>query len=119
MSAETLRRAADLLDELAGKATPGPWVMLAGEYVTPVGILVAPDDGGVRTSDAAYIARMSPEVGKALAAWLRQAGMDEWAHGRPDCCTDGCDQCDDDLLAPHLRKALAVARAILREGGDQ
>jgi len=49
---------------------------------------------------------------EATAAWLRQASIDVWAHGGPHCA-EGCAECDDDLLAPHLRRALTLADAVL------
>lgn len=53
----------------------------------------------------------------AVADWLTTAGADLWAHGLPDGCETcgGCDECDDLLHAPHVRNALAVARAYLGE----
>lgn len=48
----------------------------------------------------------------AVADWLDTAGADLWAHG-PLHCDNGCMECDDDLWAPHARRALAVARAYL------
>lgn len=48
------------------------------------------------------------------AEWLNTAGADWWAHGGPHC-PEGCEECDDDLLAPHLRRALAAASAYLIE----
>lgn len=48
----------------------------------------------------------------AMADWLDTAGADLWAHG-PLCCADGCFECDDNLWAPHVRRALAVSRAYL------
>lgn len=41
----------------ADAATEGPWELLGdGEYVSGPGILVAPDDGGVTSADAEFIA---------------------------------------------------------------
>lgn len=59
----------------------------------------------------------------AMSDWLHTAGADLWAHG-PLCeCGTGCDACDDNLWEPHVRAALAVARAYPpaldgRPGGD-
>ena len=47
----------EALRRLADAATPGPWPLLGGgEYVGGVGLLVAPDDGGVSPANAAFIA---------------------------------------------------------------
>lgn len=47
----------EALRRLADAATPGPWPLFSGgEYVGGVGILVAPDDGGVSPANAAFIA---------------------------------------------------------------
>lgn len=71
---ETLREAAKVLRERAEAATPEPWeVVGGGEYVQGPGILVAPDDGGVTTTDADLIATMHPGVALALADWLDKA----------------------------------------------
>jgi hypothetical protein len=52
------------------------------------------------------------EMWAAMAAWVRWAGADLWAHGPLPCdCAKGCDECDDLLWAPHVRHALAVASA--------
>lgn len=51
----------------------------------------------------------------SVADWLDTAGADLWAHG-PLCeCFSGCHDCDDDVWQPHVRRALAVARAYLGE----
>lgn len=46
--------------------TPGPWELIGGgEYVTGVGVCVAPDDGGVTDADARFIAQahtLMPEL---------------------------------------------------------
>lgn len=53
--------------ELLADATPGPWEIIGGgEYITPVGIMVAPDDGGVWGVDAELIAA-APRLLAALA----------------------------------------------------
>ena len=62
---------------------------------------------------AQHIASWHPAVALAVADWLAAAGADLWAHGLH--CADGCMECDDDLWAPHVRRALAVARAYLGE----
>lgn len=97
--AARLLAAADLLDKRASEATEGPWQSLAwttvsgelraavagdpqtGNYRTPDGkgwTEVARGDADcagpgpyLMQSDAAYIATMHPEVGKALAKVLR------------------------------------------------
>ena len=53
---------------------------------------------------------LSPDAVTALADWLDTAGADEWAHG-PHCQIE-CDDCDDDPRAPHVRRALHIARLI-------
>ncbi|XAZ30652.1 hypothetical protein AAHB34_16025 [Paenarthrobacter ureafaciens] len=50
-------------------ATPGSWELLGGgEYISPIGITVAPDDGGVGPKDAAAIAHAPTDVGMLLGA---------------------------------------------------
>jgi hypothetical protein len=107
MSAEVLRRAADRLEALAWEATDDPWRQMgdpaAGAYLD-----AGPDTsivvrGGAWLPDLAYIAAMSPTVGKALAAWLRVQHETERRLGGPDYET------------PPTHPALAVARAILGE----
>lgn len=55
------------LRRLAEGATPGPWEMSGGgEYIAPIGILAFPDDGGVTSADARYIAAANPQTVLAL-----------------------------------------------------
>ena len=62
---ETLNR----LREQADAATEGPWELLGdGEYVSGPGILVAPDDGGVTSADAEFIAAARATVPALLDA---------------------------------------------------
>ena len=72
----------------ADAATEGPWELLGdGEYVSGPGILVAPDDGGVTSADAEFIAAARTDVpwlldqvesrDKALDAVLRLADQME------------------------------------------
>lgn len=84
--AETLRRAAKLMRERAGAATPGPWEHPL-DYDVTHGYHVRGDkhvatrvancdagDGGIGDEEAAgnanYIASMHPMVGLAAADWL-------------------------------------------------
>jgi hypothetical protein len=97
--AERLLAAADLLEKRAGDATDGPWKarsydfdedghdfadvigkqeveQYAGSYTIKTALVAggAPepaDLGYLHPTNATYIATMHPEVGKALAAWLR------------------------------------------------
>jgi hypothetical protein len=77
--AERLLAAADLLDKRAGEATEGPWQ--AGEFCVWTtadvedGVIVSDGPnggGGASEENARYIALVHPEVGKALAEWLRR-----------------------------------------------
>ena len=53
MSGDVVQAAKEALEGV----TPGPWKLIGGgEYVTGVGVLVAPDDGGVTSADAEFIA---------------------------------------------------------------
>lgn len=63
---------AEALRRLADAATPGPWPLFSGgEYVGGVGIVIAPDDGGVSPANAEFIAAARtalPALLDALAA---------------------------------------------------
>ena len=62
---ETLAR----IRKQADAATEGPWELLGdGEYVSGPGILVAPDDGGVTSADAEFIAAARTTVPALLDA---------------------------------------------------
>lgn len=62
------------LREVAEAATPGPWPLIGGgEYVADVGIVVAPDDGGVTPADATFIAAWNPVTAKAVLDRLAEA----------------------------------------------
>ena len=108
---KTLRRAASVLRERAGNATPGPW-----EHVIERGSLQHKDrsrlagverfreyrndiDLGFDHDTAAYIALVHPPVALALADWLDDEAVR--GLGRPDNVA-----------------AYAVARAVLREAGE-
>ena len=57
------------IEARANAATPGPWELLGdGEYVSGPGILVAPDDGGVTSADAEFIAAARTTVPALLDA---------------------------------------------------
>lgn len=85
-----------------------------------------PGGGGGTNPDAALLsqaaAQMRADAARcgdgpddfipAIAAWIDTAAADLWAHG-PLCCAEGCMDCDDDLWAPHVRRALAASRAYL------
>lgn len=101
---EQLRAAADRLENLAQSATSGPWGR-AG--VDGMGFAVHRGEHGTvalyaSSGDAAYIAAMSPEVGGALAAWLRAEA-------------DAHVSVTDDFRCCRMAPALALARAILGE----
>ena len=117
---DELRRAAKLLRERAGNATPGPWTSSRTDAGARYSALVAPTKhpdrrgacwdydsayGGclvgesLVAADREYIALMHPPVALALADWLD----DEAARG---------------LGRPDNVAAYAVARAVLREAGE-
>lgn len=112
-----LRGASQLMRARAAGATPGPWSNRRGpgEHIvrTDTGAPLANTD---TRADRRHIASWHPVVALAVAASLDTAARDLWAHG-PLCCEDGCIECDDSLWMPHVRQALAVARAYLGEGG--
>lgn len=112
MSAETLRRAAELMRERAEAATNYPWMASApGEvwkhYDGQVRAVGFPDDFDpsicdvLDNADAQHIASWHPDVALAVADWLDRIGADD----RPTSALDR-----------EGRSALAVARAYL--GGD-
>jgi hypothetical protein len=129
MSADVLRRAASKLRELAGTATPGPWIYAfralcvdtgrCGGGACDTGYGHEPDcslDRIAETSDpdAAYISAMSPSVGLAVADWLD--GVAHYLEARAD---DDWLDLEGDPIAPEdthaIGSALAVARAVLGE----
>lgn len=74
---DVLREAATLVRGRAEAATPGPWTIVGGgDCVAPVGIMVAPDDGGIADSDAAHIATWHPGVAVAVADWLDRLAVE-------------------------------------------
>lgn len=56
-------------------AHAGPWEIIGGEYVTGVGICVAPDDGGVTSGDAEFIAAARTLVPELVAEVERLRGL--------------------------------------------
>ncbi|MGN7133404.1 hypothetical protein ACTHQY_09035 [Rhodococcoides corynebacterioides] len=62
----------DAIEARADAATVGPWTLIGGgEYVTGAGLLVAPDDGGVSSDDAEFIAHARTDV-PVLVAEVRR-----------------------------------------------
>ena len=106
-----LREAASKMRELAGAATPGPWIghrigLMGGRIGVvvaqppPHGAFVMVDrDNETRTEDAAHIAAWHPAVALAVANWLEM--MADHAQGRGAICGSCVEQ------------ALNVARVFL------
>jgi len=80
--AALLRTAADRLEALAARTTPGDW-RLGGLLATRPEVVAHGTDGGTehvaeaRARTAEWIAALSPAVAPALAAWLRAAAARE------------------------------------------
>ena len=76
--ADLLRTAADRLEALAARTTPGDW-RVTGLLATRPEVVAHAADGGTehvaeaRANTAAWIAALSPAVAGSLAAWLRAA----------------------------------------------
>ena len=72
-----LRTAADRLERLAARTTPGDW--RTGGLLASRPEVIAHRDGetehvaDARARTAAWIAALSPAVGRSLVAWLRAA----------------------------------------------
>ena len=79
-----LRTAADRLEALAARTTPGDW-RAGGLLATRPEVVAHSPDGGTehvaeaRAGTGAWIAALSPALAAPLAAWLRAA-----AHGPVD-----------------------------------
>ncbi len=77
-AATSLRTAADRLELLAGRTTPGDW-QLGGLLASRPEIVSHAPDGGTehvaeaRAATAAWIVALSPAVAGPLVAWLRAA----------------------------------------------
>lgn len=110
----------DQIEARANAATPGPWQLLGdGEYVSGPGILVAPDDGGVTSADAEFIAAARttvPDMAAALRAVLELHKEDGhgWGPGESFCteCQQGYG-----LLVPYPCPTVETIRRHL--GDDQ
>jgi hypothetical protein len=76
--ADLLRTAADQLEALAARTTPGDW-RTGGLLATRPEVVAHAPDGGTehvaeaRANTAAWITNLSPAVAGPLAAWLRAA----------------------------------------------
>ena len=83
-AAALLRTAADRLEALAARTTPGDW-RAGGLLATRPEVVAHSPDGGTehvaeaRAGTGAWIAALSPALAAPLAAWLRTA-----AHGPVD-----------------------------------
>lgn len=77
-----LRAAADRLEQLAARTTPGDW-RATGLLATRPEVVAHRPDGGTehvaeaRASSAAWITALSPALAGPLAAWLRAAAEQE------------------------------------------
>ena len=75
-----LRTAADRLEALAARTTPGDWRI--GGLLASRPEVIAHRDGATehvaeaRAGSAAWISALSPAVASPLAAWLRASGSD-------------------------------------------
>ncbi len=128
---EELNAAADRLDALLAEVTPGPWewrdpglrhvkleLATGGEWKPYAGTVLQLHGEMLSVADAAYIAAMNPDVGRALVALLRFAARNReaaeaavasvLADGLGDGSLTSADDIDD--LTP---LALDLARAIL------
>jgi hypothetical protein len=80
--ASLLRAAADRLERLAARTTPGDW-RLGGLLATRPDVIAHGVDGGTehvaeaRARTGQWIAALSPTVAAPLAAWLRAAAAAE------------------------------------------
>jgi hypothetical protein len=80
--AAVLRTAADRLELLAGRTTPGEW-RVTGLLATRPEVIAVGADGGTehvaeaRARTAEWIATLSPAVAGPLAAWLRAAAASD------------------------------------------
>ena len=109
----------------ADAATEGPWELLGdGEYVSGPGILVAPDDGGVTSADAEFIAAARTTVpalldalGKVLALHPRvvvMAADPEFGQMEDDAICGACivDYEAADWPCPNVRAITTALEAI-------
>ena len=74
--ADLLREAADRLERLAARSTPGDWRTTGLLATRPEVVAFRPDDGTehvaeARAASAGWITALSPAVAAPLAAWLR------------------------------------------------
>jgi hypothetical protein len=99
VTAALLREAADRLDALADAATPGEWGVVGPDrnLLNPEPHSSVAHIGCQSSSDAVYIAAMSPTVGKALAELLREMAEDAQYDLAPDSTVEA---------------GIAVARAV-------
>lgn len=121
-----LQRAEKSMRELAAAAMAGPWevpesihgdpfIVQKGRGFLTGGLIARASGEDYGKGNSEHIASWDPIVALAVADVLHQAAMDLWAHGPLCICTTGCDACDDNLWEPHVRNALALARAYLGE----
>ena len=84
------------IEARANAATPGPWELLGdGEYVSGPGILVAPDDGGVTSADAEFIAAARTTVPALLDALEKVLELHESFEGSDSGGDLRCSGCYD------------------------
>lgn len=74
--ADRLRRAAEVVRTAADAATPSPWRKELEAVRAPGQLKVC----NAREADAAFIALLDPDVGRALADWLDATADSEMGH---------------------------------------
>jgi hypothetical protein len=125
MSADLLRKAAEILRKRAEAATPGPWSHYPDTFrsdmpVHRLGSNAAQNAGGIGDvgltpaehahglADAAYIATMHPGVGLALADWLDSVARVDLGRGQRETHVSCDADCD-------VVRAATLARLIVGE----
>jgi hypothetical protein len=79
------------IEERLANATPGPWVVEGlGDWVGPIGIPVAPDDGGLTVPDAELIAHAPADLAALVAVVREVEALHRRRVERPNA---GCLQC--------------------------
>lgn len=90
-------------------ASKGPWELLGGgEWISPIGIAIASDDGGVGPQDADFIVNAPTDQGRLLAAVQAVSALHKPDAGHNPLCEcsipsgagASCEECQDTWPCP-------------------
>ena len=107
-------------------ASRGPWELLGGgEWISPIGIAVAPDDGGLGPKDADFVVNAPADQSRLIAAVQSVSALHKPDTGHNPLCGCGipagarasCEECRNAWPCPTIvALTIALGTAANQEG---